>query len=289
MKRVGLVAGAACLAVACIAPGSSSWSSPASGASPSTATASSSAAPSSPSSPAAKVRCAWPNGAQAAVSLTYDDALESQLSFAVPALERAGLKATFFLSGGHIAAFAKLVGSGHELASHTLHHPCNADLAELDATSMASELDAGDAAVKALGVTGKLSFAYPCGQPRMKGGESYVPLVQQRFRAARGVAASVADPSTVDLFNVPALFPPPSSDGTDVLDLIQRAEASHGWAVIGVHGVTEGGEYLQMSQAAHDKLLAYLEAHKSTVWTAPFGSVADAVLACRADAQTAGK
>jgi peptidoglycan/xylan/chitin deacetylase (PgdA/CDA1 family) len=223
------------------------------------------------------------------VSLTYDDALESQLTFAVPALERAGLKATFFLSGGHVAAFSQLVGSGHELASHTLHHPCNADLADLDAAAMASELDAGDAAVKALGLTGKLTFAYPCGQLRMKGGESYVPLVQQRFRAARGVAPSVADPATVDLFNVPALFAPPSTDGQDMLDLVQRAEASHGWAVIGVHGVTEAGEYLQLSQAAHDKLLAYLEQHKSQVWTAPFGSVVDAVVACRAGAQTAGK
>ena len=42
---------------------------------------------------------AWPDGKQAAVVLTYDDALTSQLDIAIPALDAAGLKGTFFLSG----------------------------------------------------------------------------------------------------------------------------------------------------------------------------------------------
>lgn len=271
----------AALCAGCIAPGSGSWSAPASG----TATS----PPVAVAADAAPARCGWPNGAGAAVSLTYDDALSSQLEFAVPALDQAGLKATFFLSGGNIGAFARLAGTGHELASHTLHHPCNADLAALDAAAMSEELDAGDAAVKALGVTGTLTFAYPCGKRQMKAGESYIPLVRARFRAARGVAGVVADPTHVDLFSVPALFPPSSSDGNDVVSFIEGARASHGWAVIGIHGVTEAGEYLQLPKAAHDKVLAYLKEHSAQVWTAPFGTVADAVLACRGAAQTAGK
>ena len=39
----------------------------------------------------------WPNGARAAVSLTYDDGLNSQLDCALPQLEAAGFRATFFL------------------------------------------------------------------------------------------------------------------------------------------------------------------------------------------------
>jgi peptidoglycan/xylan/chitin deacetylase (PgdA/CDA1 family) len=41
----------------------------------------------------------WPDGAKAAVVLTYDDTLESQLDHVVPALDAAGFKATFFLAG----------------------------------------------------------------------------------------------------------------------------------------------------------------------------------------------
>ena len=148
-------------------------------------------------------KCSWPGGASAAVSLTYDDGLLSQIERAVPVLDAAGLHATFFLSGGHVAEFAPLAKRGHELASHTLKHPCNADLAALGAPEMASELDAGNAAVQALGVSGKLTFAYPCGQMSMKGMESYVPLVKERFRAARGVAGRAghdvpAPPEVVD-------------------------------------------------------------------------------------------
>jgi peptidoglycan/xylan/chitin deacetylase (PgdA/CDA1 family) len=282
------LAAAACLCgwwlTGCIAPGSGSWTTPNANA-PSSAGAAAPAAAGIEAFPG----CAWPNGAQAAVSLTNDDALTSQLSFAVPALDRAGLKATFFLSGGNIGAFSALAGSGHELASHTLRHPCNPELAALDAAAMAEELDAGDAAVKALGVSGRLSFAYPCGQQQMKAGESYIPLVQARFRAARGVAGIVADPAHVDLFRVPALFPPTSSDGSDAIELIERARATHGWAVLGVHGVTEAGEYLQLSQAAHDRILTYLHDHASTLWTAPFGVVVDALQACRSAPQTTGK
>jgi peptidoglycan/xylan/chitin deacetylase (PgdA/CDA1 family) len=233
-------------------------------------------------SAATPARCGWPNGAKAAVSLTYDDALASQLRYALPVLQKNGIKATFFLSGGNIGEFAPLAAQGHELASHTLKHPCNAELAALDLTAMAAELDAGAAAVHALGASGKLSFAYPCGQTRIgPKSESYVPLVQARFRAARGVSPSVADPQTVDLFNVPALFPPTSSDGSDVLSFIERAEASAGWAVIGIHGVSEAGEYLQLAQAAHDKVVGYLAAHADRIWSAPFGDVADAIASCR--------
>jgi peptidoglycan/xylan/chitin deacetylase (PgdA/CDA1 family) len=240
-------------------------------------------APHGPAAPEATGRphCSWPNGEQAAVSLTYDDALASQLKYAVPVLERAAIKATFFLSGSNLADFAALARRGHELASHTVRHPCNADLAALSLDEMASELDAGNAAVQALGVSGKLTFAYPCGQTRVKSSQSYVPLVKQRFRAARGVAAAVAAPESVDLFDVPAFFPPPSSDGADVIAFIQRAEHSHGWAVIGVHGVSDAGEYLQLAQPVHDAIIAYVAEHTRTIWTAPFGTVADHVAACR--------
>ena len=40
----------------------------------------------------------WPEGKHAAIVLTYDDGLPSQLDVAIPQLDRAGLRATFFLN-----------------------------------------------------------------------------------------------------------------------------------------------------------------------------------------------
>ena len=279
MRRGFRAAASALLLSACIAPQPVAAPAPAS--KPVAAPASTPTAKDPVPAVSADKACGWPNGAVAAVSLTYDDGLLSQLKYAVPVLDKAGIKATFFLSGGNLAAFAPLAKRGHELASHTLKHPCNPGLAALSLMDMASELDAGNAAVQALGVSGKLTFAYPCGQTSVKDAQSYVPLVKARFRAARGVTGVVADPKDVDLFNVPALFPPTTSDGSDVLAFIQAAEQSHGWAVLGIHGVSEAGEYLQLPQPAHDKIVAYLAEHSQTIWTAPFGAVADLVAKCQ--------
>src|SRR5258708_34589092 len=70
---------------------------------------------------------AWPGGAKAAVSLTYDDALNSQLDNAVPELKRLGMKGTFFLTENNahwrLADWEALARDGHEGAHHTLTHP----------------------------------------------------------------------------------------------------------------------------------------------------------------------
>jgi peptidoglycan/xylan/chitin deacetylase (PgdA/CDA1 family) len=242
--------------------------------------ASAAAARSKPSAASHSRHCVWPNGAQAAVSLTYDDGLASQVKYAVPVLDQRGIKATFFLSGANLSEFAPLVKSGHELGAHTVRHPCNAALRALGPAEMSKELDESRDAVSALGQSGKLSFAYPCGQTQMANHESYVPLVRERFGAARGVAGVVARPESLDLFNVPALFPNESSDGSDVLELVERARQSRGWAVIGVHGVSEAGEYMKWAQPAHDKVVTYLAEHSSEIWTAPFGTVAAFVASC---------
>jgi len=41
----------------------------------------------------------WPHGKKAAIVLTYDDSLHSQLEIAIPQLNEVGFKGTFFLNG----------------------------------------------------------------------------------------------------------------------------------------------------------------------------------------------
>lgn len=72
----------------------------------------------------------WPEGRKAAVSLAYDDALDSQLDNAVPALARHGFKATFYVPPGQGTLDARLdewravAQAGHELGNHSLFHQC---------------------------------------------------------------------------------------------------------------------------------------------------------------------
>jgi peptidoglycan/xylan/chitin deacetylase (PgdA/CDA1 family) len=228
----------------------------------------------------------WPGGARYAVSLTYDDALESGRLNAVPALDKAGFKGTFFLSGPamnspeRLKLWAAVGKEGHELASHTIYHPCAAAnkiglpgyaLEDYDLPRMEKELRESQARLAGLGLrpAGE-SFAYPCGQDWVgRDHESYRPLVNKIFQAARGVTNGVAEPWTVDLDLVPAI----SSASADGLRYwAEQAEQSGGWSVYLFHGV--GGDYLSTKLEAHQALIDYLSSAQGLVWVAPFGEVA---------------
>ena len=69
-------------------------------------------------------------GKRCAVVLTYDDALNVHLDNVIPALDSLDLKGTFYLSGyfpgcrNRLSDWSKAAKNGHELANHTLFHPC---------------------------------------------------------------------------------------------------------------------------------------------------------------------
>ena len=71
------------------------------------------------------------NGKQCAVVLTYDDAIDVDLDNAIPALDSAGLKGTFYLIGSSPAVSRRIgqwraaAKNGHELGNHTSFHPCD--------------------------------------------------------------------------------------------------------------------------------------------------------------------
>ena len=70
----------------------------------------------------------WAGNRRAAIALTYDDALESQLDVAIPQLDAAGVKGTFFLMGRQVGwrvpDWRRASDRGHELGNHTVNHPC---------------------------------------------------------------------------------------------------------------------------------------------------------------------
>ena len=81
----------------------------------------------------AQEKAPW-NKKQCAVVLTYDDALNVHLDHAVPALDSFRLKGTFYLTAAapaftkRIAQWEKVARNKHELANHTLFHPCDGNL-----------------------------------------------------------------------------------------------------------------------------------------------------------------
>ena len=233
----------------------------------------------------------WPHATRAAVSLTYDDALESQLDNAVPALARHGLAATFFVTGrsevlkASPERYRALAQAGHELGAHTMYHPCDRSLGfvkpgfalqDYDLPRMRAELNENLEELRDLGQKPPFSFAYPCGSTWLGTDHaSYVPLIEQLFVAARGVNGEVSDPARDTLLDVPS--PMGNISGRALTSWVERALSVGGWVVFTFHGV--GGDYLPVQADAHEALLAYLEQHETSVWTERFGSVASYVKA----------
>lgn len=259
-------------------------------------------------------------GAVAAVSLTYDDGLDPHLSSVQPALEAVGLRGTFFLSNFEgvendwalpsvkvplLALNARHIAwqaagqKGHEIAGHTVNHPCDAaakapgyKLADYDLTRMKAELDESLQRMARLGAKPPFTFAYPCASDK-KGlgpsGTDYSPLVAERFMAARVSVSGIADPSAVDLLHVPQLDTG-GKTGDQLKKMVDDAIAAKGWLVLLFHGVgTDQAScpqglgydpekctinYLTTSKEAHAALVQYLADKKAQVWTAPFKDVA---------------
>src|SRR5215475_8149254 len=70
----------------------------------------------------------WPQDRAAAVSLTFDDGIDSDLDHAGPILKKHHLNGTFFVATAmgpwekRKAEWKQLAAEGNELANHTVHH-----------------------------------------------------------------------------------------------------------------------------------------------------------------------
>ena len=231
---------------------------------------------------------AWPNGARAAIVLTYDDAMRSQLDYAIPALDSAGLKGTFFLSNvrqADVARWKAASASGHELANHTLNHPCLAGTFEMPPRqqlehytpeAVLQEIGQQNAMLTALDGRQEHGFAVPCGQT-LAGGRDYLePLRKSKLVTySRSIDETdedlQRDPSSMDLMRLPGRgFTSPTA-ATQLVEFAEKAAKGGGLAVYVFHGV--GGEYLSVTADDHRRFVEWLAAHRTTYWVATMRDV----------------
>jgi peptidoglycan/xylan/chitin deacetylase (PgdA/CDA1 family) len=249
---------------------------------------------------------AWPGGARGAVSLTYDDGLNSQLDNAVPELKRLGLKATFFLTeeNAHwrLPDWEALAHDGNEVANHTMTHPCalsgystgRFEQAEID--RMEGYLDNNFGADRAR------TFAYPCGYLGIGKGGRHARYARYRrvlehdgVVAARTTAGGPNRPqeAVADPLHLHGFEPTYEGDGVaPAIRYLNETVAQGGWAILVFHDVLpQWRNDGDASVATHNRILAHVAA--LDVWCAPMGQVFDYVQGhwgrpARADGAMAG-
>ena len=229
---------------------------------------------------------AWPHGAKAAVSLTYDDGLNSQLENAVPDLDAFGFKATFFLTQENmderLTDWQALERHGHEMADHTISHPCESlvntsatDMERREIVPMERYLDENFRSPR------PRSFAYPCGFTGLGHGpvalrrSRYLSVLRPQILAARTVDGPPNDPRRLgqDRFHLSGFEPTYDHDDPRIAFAYVRQAIRRGeWAILVFHEVLperkgEGDTSLR----SHHAILAWLS--KQPVWCAPMREV----------------
>jgi peptidoglycan/xylan/chitin deacetylase (PgdA/CDA1 family) len=208
------------------------------------------------SAEAAPPSFSWPEGRRGAVSLTFDDARESQVDAGIPLLDRLGVRATFYVqpeaASRRLAEWRAASARGHEIGNHTATHPCTGnfafsrDNALEDYTLARIEAEAQTASRFVEREIGPrpVSFAYPCGQTFVgRGAEvrSYVPVVARAFHTGRLYLGEDAnDPARCDFAQLLAI----GLDGLsfdDVRPFLDKAAAEGRWLILAGHEIGPGG------------------------------------------------
>jgi peptidoglycan/xylan/chitin deacetylase (PgdA/CDA1 family) len=244
--------------------------------------------------PSVQAQFAWPKGKVAAVVLTYDDALHSQLDIAIPQLDVAGFKGTFFLDGDITAAdmlrWRKTQAAGHELGNHSMFHPCSRAMLpdrknhfteNYDVDRMLGEIAAMNNVLFGIDGVTKRTYSVPCSQTMLSDGDYTAALRRSglvKYARTGGDANNslITDPRKLHAFLVPSWGPVDRPDGKQLIAYAARVHDAKGLGVLQFHGT--GGDYLEVTAEAHQQLLDWLRKHPE-VWVATFQDVMDYVSA----------
>jgi sialate O-acetylesterase len=234
----------------------------------------------------------WPNGAKAAVCLTYDDALDGQLDYAIPQLDSFGLKGTFFCTGNSSCLYQRLdewrkaANNGHELGNHTLFHPCiknrpdgrkfdwvkpEYDLGNYNMVQLFNELKTANTLLKAIDGQESRTYGYTCSDCTV-GGVQFADSLKSIFTAARSDGPI---PQTMEGYNI---FKAPSwtvvdNSAAELISYVNQARDKGTIAIFMFHSV--GGGYLNVGSAQHRQLLEYISQHRKDFYCAAFREIMD--------------
>lgn len=233
----------------------------------------------------------WPEGKKAAISLSFDDGRASQVKGGTALLDQFGVKATFYVVPNAVRQNLKdwksAVANGHEIANHSLKHPCSGNFLWARATAledytlqqMHDELAQANKEIRELLGVECTEFAYPCGQTfvgRGKETKSYVPVVASSFSSGRlWLSEAANDPSYCDFAQLTGV----ESDGKDfeqLLPVIESAVKNGHWLVLAGHEMNESGSQTTRLSMLK-KLLEYVQDPAHGIWIAPVGTVREYV------------
>ncbi len=224
------------------------------------------------------------------VSITFDDGMDCQLEKAIPIMDGADIRGTFYLVPRdddwqeRLRPWVEVARAGHEIGNHTLSHPGSVNLPRIDhgLEDMALEeieadiLAAEERLVHIAPHQEQWTFCYPTYQTHVGRGESrrsYVPVVGRHFLAGRSVGeyGCANRPDRADLACVWGL-PTERMSGFEMIGLVEELTAQGRWVVLIFHEID--GARLTVGSHEFGMLVNYLGRRSGDILTAPVVEVA---------------
>ena len=232
---------------------------------------------------------------RAIICLTYDDGLESQLATAIPQLDSAGIRATFFLNSIQGSSQSDKIGQtpeavigwtnaakrGHELANHTLFHPCPENLGWIKDVAIdgytveriLAEIKTQNTILQLIDPKVKRrSFAFPCNNVLI-GNIDYSKVLAAQglvtFGRIGGDSTSIIKSfREVNPMQVPSWHVWTGTTSSQLISFAEKVKAAGGLGIYQFHGI--GGQVFQISASTHRAVIQYLAAHKDDYQVVPF-------------------
>ena len=239
---------------------------------------------------------------KAIICLTYDDGLETQLFTAIPQLDSAGFKATFFLNSiqgssqsevigqtpEEVLGWSKAARNGHELANHTLFHPCpekigwdrSVSIENYTIDKILKEISTQNTLLSFLDPKRKIrSFAFPCNNTLLEG-KDYTKMIRDKglvnFGRTGGDSNSIiTDFKHLNTMQVPSWHVWTGTGLDELIAFAEKVKKAGGMGIYQFHGVD--GNIFRISGKTHKDFLTYLREHKDEFWVTTFSEAMEFV------------
>jgi peptidoglycan/xylan/chitin deacetylase (PgdA/CDA1 family) len=208
------------------------------------------------------------------VTFRFDDGWSSQLDSAVPILDSAGFKGTFYITtrqtrdDGFTGFMSKseiqaLSSSGHEIGAHTRTH---AHITSQGSDAQRDEIAGSKEDLASWGISAS-TFSYPYGE---NSSETVQAVKDAGFSGAMTTQVTYATPGTD-----PYLVPSPSIEISDSVEEIQSmidsAISNKGWLTLSFHRVDDSGDQYSITPEKFARVVDYVKSKGIPVITVAQG------------------
>lgn len=197
---------------------------------------------------------------RALVTLTFDDASQSQFLNGWPVMQKYGMKGTFYMTTGSLDGYwymipdqiKQLYNGGNHIAAHTLTH---ANLTTVSSAQLAKELAEPQAYLQNLIGAPVADFATPYGAFNT----TVINAIKNYYRSHRGVDEGLNSKSNFNIFNLLVRNVYNTTTAANVTNWVNQAKQSNSWLILVYHEVKPNPDQYSVSPEGLDAQLKAIQ------------------------------